>query len=170
MRELRLTLDAQEKKGTTFERSLVKRTMAAFVLGALFFGPVGCGTTNGDQGSDPCTRDDADGIVGGGYTFMVTVDDTMFAPTILKAQNESNITLTLKNAGTKPHDLVFSCIATPNNNGCPTKSCFDESASIKSLAPGMSATVMFETPNPEGIYVFKSDLAGDMQTGQFIVQ
>jgi hypothetical protein len=68
---------------------------------------------------------------------------------------------------------------TPNINGCPSTSCFDASASIEPIAPGESATTMFEVPRPEGIHYFHSDVAGDviepcsagaLGCGQFIVK
>jgi len=109
----------------------------------------GCGTTSGLGGSD------SDGIKGGTFTFVVTVSDDAFAPAILKAQNDATVHLTLSNTGTRPHDFVVPAVA---------------SARVPSVAPGASATVTFTTPDSEGIYVYASDLPGDAQTGQLIIQ
>jgi hypothetical protein len=113
---------------------------------------------------------DADGLQGGNVTLDLEISDTAFSPAILKAENLARVTLTLKNTGTLPHDFVVACIATPNGNGCPATSCFPDGGAIGPLAPGASTTATFSTPNPEGIYDFRSDLPGDMQTGQFVVQ
>jgi len=122
----------------------------------------------------PCTTDQ-DGISGGSASFVVTVTDTGFSPKILKAQNLAQVSLTLKNSGTRPHDLVVGCIATPNDNGCPTTSCFPDASTVGPLSPDASVTATLVTPNPEGIYPFRSDVAADGEgdgglTGQFIVQ
>jgi hypothetical protein len=122
------------------------------------------------SGSDTCGPGDQDGVAGGSYAFDLTVTDDAFTPTILKAQNDATVTLTLTNSGTKPHDFVVDCLATPNGTGCPTTSCFPAAATIPAVAPGATATATFVTPLPEGIYVFRSDQPGDAQTGQFIVQ
>lgn len=129
-------------------------------------------TACGDPGAGkgPCALDDADGLVGGDYRFEVSVDDLAFSPVILKSQNDAEITLTLTNAGTTPHNLVIDCIPTPNDNGCPAEACFPSGANVPTLAPGESATVTFVTPLPEGIYDFRSTLPGDTQSGQFILQ
>lgn len=121
----------------------------------------------GDGGA--CSSDQ-DGIIGGAVTLDLTVTDDAFAPIILKAQNRASVTLTLTNQGSRPHDLVFDCLPTPNANGCPTTSCFPDAAAIGPLPPDASATATFVTPNPEGIYTFRSDQAGDTQSGQFVVQ
>jgi hypothetical protein len=136
-------------------------------------------TSCGPSAGGGCASGDGDGLNGGDFTFALTVSDTAFAPTILKAQNLAHVTLTMTNVGTKPHDFVIDCIPTPNSNGCPTTSCFVD-AGIPPVAPDASATQSFATPNPEGIYTFRSDLPGDTQTtadggtvglvGQFIVQ
>ena len=128
---------------------------------------VACGSSSG---GDICGPGDQDGVAGGSYAFDLTVTDDAFQPSILKAQNDATVTLTLTNTGTKPHDFVIDCLATPNGNGCPTTSCFPVSAVIAAVAPGATATATFVTPLPEGIYVFRSDPPGDTQTGQFIVQ
>ena len=141
-----------------------------FVFASAFAGACG-GDGGGDDGDDTCTPDDTDGVAGGNTTFALTVDDTSFKPTILKTQNVSNVTLTLTNAGTKPHGFTVDCIATPNSSGCPTQSCFPDGSMIAPIAPGATATVTFVTPNPEGIYAFHSNAPGDTQpAGQFVIQ
>jgi hypothetical protein len=138
---------------------------------ALFVAALTLACSSGTKGNgDTCSADDADGMNGGSTTLDLTIDDTAFTPAILKTENRANVTLTVKNAGTKPHDFVVACLATPNGNGCPTTSCFPDAATIGSIPPDASVTTTFTTPSPEGIYDFKSDLTGDTQTGQFIVQ
>lgn len=144
-------------------QSVARVSAAGLVVSALAFA-LAC---EGPQA--PCS-DDADGVSGGDYTFVVTVDDTSFTPALFAAQNGANVTLTVKNAGTKPHDFVIDCLPTPNDLGCPTSSCFEAGAAFAALAPGASETHAFVTPTPEGIYTFRSDLPGDAQTGQFVVQ
>jgi hypothetical protein len=139
---------------------------AAAVSLSLVAGLARCASTQ----AAPCGSGDQDGITGGSFTGDLVVDDDAFAPIILKSQNSAAVTLTLTNRGTKPHDLVFDCLATPNDNGCPQKSCFPDAASIGPLAPDASATTLFVTPKPEGIYTFHSDLPGDTQRGQYVVQ
>jgi hypothetical protein len=134
----------------------------------------------GDEGgSSSCAPSDSDGMNGGCYAFDLTVDDTGFSPFILKSENLAQVTITLRNAGTKPHDLVVGCIPV-SFPGCPPQQCFPSAANIAMLAPGQSATTTFVTPNLEGIYTFRSDLPGDSQLdsdggvsglwGQFVVQ
>ncbi|MGO8993554.1 MAG: cupredoxin domain-containing protein [Polyangiaceae bacterium] len=144
----------------------VVRVVLATVTAASLVAGAHCTTST----AGACTPDDADGIQGGAYVFDLQVSDTAFTPIILTAENLAQVTVTLKNTGTKPHDFVVQCMATPNDNGCPTTSCFPDASTIGPLAPDASATATFETPNPEGTYNFYSDLPGDTQTGQFIVQ
>jgi hypothetical protein len=131
-------------------------------------------------GGNVCQPGDSDGVVGGCYAFEVRVDETGFTPAILKAQNRGEVTLKLTNAGKMPHDFVVGCIPTGQLNGCPPETCFPSDSAVSSVPAGSSATVTFVTPNPEGIYTFRSDVAGDSQvgddggasglTGQFILQ
>ena len=133
-----------------------------------------------DAGSGACSPGDTDGLIGGCFVFDVTVNDQGFSPVILKAQNLGQVTLQLHNAGASPHDFVVDCLPTPNGQGCPAQSCFPAAARIPPLAPGASATTTFVTPNPEGIYNFRSDVGTDSQDesdggvsglwGQFVVQ
>jgi len=124
------------------------------------------------KNDDLCTPDDADGIISEPAVLELTVTDREFAPKILTTQNSSDITLTLKNEGTTPHSFVVDCLPTPNNDGCPTKSCFPSEANVDPVAPGAEATIMFETPLVEGIYTFRSNVAEDtdLESGQFIIQ
>jgi hypothetical protein len=117
------------------------------------------GLACGSQGS--LGGSDQNGIQGGQATFQVTVDDSMFSPMILKAENVAHVTLTLTNTGSRPHDFVVEC-----GNGA----CFPDAAAIGPLAPDAGAVTSFVAPFTEGIYPFHSDLPGDMQTGQFILQ
>ena len=145
------------------------------VAAGLAFGVVSCSDSPGSGG---CTADQ-DGLSGGTYTFVLTVNDTAFSPAILSAQNRAKVTLTLKNTGSKPHDFAVDCLHTPNSTGCPTESCFPDGGSIPAVAPGGSATTTFVSP-PDGLYVFRSDLGTDSRlaadggvtglAGQFNVQ
>ena len=131
-------------------------------------------------GGGACKPGDADGIIGGCYAFALTVDDATFTPIILKSQNLGEVTIKLTNNGSKPHDLVFGCIPTPSLNGCPAQSCFPAAANLAPVVPGATASTTFVAPSPEGIYVFRSDVAGDSTSdtdggrsglwGQFVVQ
>src|SRR6185503_12585220 len=97
-------------------------------------------------------------------------DDAAFTPAILKVQNLTKVTLTLTNAGTTPHDFIVSCLPTPNDDGCPTRSCFPEGSATGPLDSGKSLTVKFLVPRVEGIYTFRSSVEGDAQKGQLVVQ
>ena len=158
--------------------SLVSLALAlAFVYGCsdVSGGPADAGPSctaasgNGDDESDAdtdggesvCKPGDADGVNGGCFAFTITVDDNGFSPIILKAENNARVVVTVKNAGTKAHDFSVGCIATSNLRGCPAQTCFPAASAIPAISPGASASVSFVTPNPEGIYVFRSDLNGD---------
>lgn len=127
----------------------------AITLSTLALALAACGSQAGLGG------DDRDGIVGGSNTFILTVNDSVFAPTILKTQNLANVTLTLTNAGTSPHGMRIECM---------TATCFPQTAHIDPLAPGASATTTFQTPRTEGIYDITSNGPVNVQSGQFIVQ
>lgn len=129
---------------------------------------LGCGSS--DDSQEPCGPDDFDGVNGGKYTFQVTVTDSEFSPNIVKTQNVSHVTLILTNAGTRPHGFSIDCLPTPNDRGCPAESCFPPASMVASVDPGSNQTVEFDVPNPEGIHTFRSPVAGDTLTGQFIVQ
>jgi hypothetical protein len=110
---------------------------------------------------------DSDGINGGDYTFVLTVDDTGFSKNILATQNDAQATITLTNKGTRPHGFQVGCTnvlpAYPVlPNGCPASACFPSNATMPPLAPGATMTVTFDTPTPDGlIYPFRSDVPGD---------
>ncbi|MGA2449418.1 MAG: hypothetical protein ABTD50_12110 [Polyangiaceae bacterium] len=99
---------------------------------------------------------------------------------ILTSQNDAQVTLTLQNAGSKPHGFQMDCtsvtVAYPTvPQGCPTAACFPASAFIPPLAPGASATITFDTPTPDGlIYPFRSSEPDDssvpgLNAGQWIL-
>jgi hypothetical protein len=71
------------------------------------------------------------------------------------------VTLTLTNTGTRPHDFVVECVGSV---------CFPDASTIATVGPDASSTAQFVAPGTEGIYTFRSDLPGDMQAGQFILQ
>ncbi len=127
------------------------------------------GCTAAERG-EACELDDADGVIGGTYRFQVRVDDMEFTPKILKVQNSATVTLELTNTGTEPHGFAIDCLATPNDDGCPTEACFEDASRIAPLEPGESVTVEFEAPRAEGIYDFRSTADGDEHVGQFVVQ
>jgi len=113
-----------------------------------------CGNT--DLGGD-----DQDGIVGGDYTFELAVDDAGFSPTILKTQNLANVTLTLKNAGAMPHGFAIACMGS---------TCFPDASKIAPVVGGATAVAKFQTPRVEGTYTFGTNVTGETQSGQFIIQ
>jgi hypothetical protein len=145
---------------------------AMVVLLGLALSRCGVGASGGGGGSS--CLDDANGLSGGDYTFVLTVDDTAFSKPILQTENLAQVTLTLTNMGTKPHGFAIECIPTSAPAGCPAQSCFPDGSTIAPLAPGASATVIFDTPSTEGIYTFKSNDPGDgavsgLNAGQFIL-
>jgi hypothetical protein len=110
-----------------------------------------------------------DGISGGAAPIVVVVDDDGFHPRLVTAQDKANVTLTLKNEGTRPHGFAVECVPTPNHNGCPSQSCFPEKATIPPIPPGGSATTTFAAPDLERLYPIRSTAHGDSLTGQFKV-
>lgn len=118
-------------------------------------------TSGGGSGGNSCFPDN-DGINGGDYTFVLTVDDTGFSKMLLSTQNDAQATVTLTNMGTKPHGFEVECTSVlpnyPNEPaGCPTTACFPAGSTIAPLAPGASQTITFDTPTPDNlIYPFKS--------------
>ena len=143
------------------------RTCAAWLLGA---GALVLGCAGPVDGSGTCQPGDADGIIGGQKTVGVTVDDEGFTPTPITAQNTATVTIELRNTGTAPHGFAVGCVATPNDTGCPTKSCFPEDARIAPVDPGSTGTARFVVPLTEAIYPVTSTAAGDAFEGQFVVQ
>jgi hypothetical protein len=131
-----------------------------------------CSSSKEDDHDSACTPDDADGIVSEPANPLLTVTDSGFTPKLVTVQNTSDITLTLENRGTRPHGFVVDCLPTPNSDGCPAVSCFPSEARIDALDAGDSATIRFESPLVEGIYIFHSSAPGDdeLASGQLIVQ
>ena len=128
---------------------------------------IGC---SGDDGGDACELEDADGIIGGKYTFALRVNDDAFEPILFAAQNTAEVTLTLTNEGTTEGGFGIDCLPTPNDDGCATQSCFADSHVIEPLAPGASKTAVFKIPEVEGIHTFRALPGDDRRSGQFIVQ
>ena len=125
---------------------------------------------SGEDEGDKCELEDADGVIGGSYTFVLRVDDQKFDPIIFAGQNTADVTLTLTNQGTGLAGFSIDCLPTPNSDGCAQQSCFPKSHAIAPIAPGTSETVVFKIPEVEGIHTYRA-LAGDnARTGQFIVQ
>jgi hypothetical protein len=144
----------------------VERLLLAFCFWPLVW-LIGCS----DEGEgDKCELEDADGIIGGTYTFALRVNDQSFEPIVFPGQNTADVTLTLTNQGTGVGGFSIDCLPTPNSDGCPTQSCFPDSHVIEPIAPGASATVVFKIPEVEGIYTFRALRDDDARTGQFIVQ
>jgi hypothetical protein len=119
---------------------------------------------------------DHDGINGGDYTIDLLVDDNEFykmmgttkvQQVVIGTQNDAQVTLTLTNNGTKPHGFEVGCTnVLPSYpdlpSGCPAVACFPAGATIAPIAAGKSATVVFDTPTPDGLnYPFKSSEASD---------
>ena len=113
-------------------------------------------------------------MLGGNVTVLVSVSDTAFTvggvnsgstESNISLENSTNVTLTLTNTGTKPHDMTIACIPTELPAACMNQtSCFPLEANIATLMPGESKTVTFTAPVVEGIYQFVSDVDGDMTT------
>jgi hypothetical protein len=152
----------------------------------------GCSKDSDDDDNDPTNGGmcfpDSDGLTGGFYPIAVTVTDTGFLKNLIATQNDSMVTLTLTNAGTKPHGFSVGCVSVLSSYPklpamCPTVSCFPgataqgstadggaadggtsdggaaaQTATVAPIAPGASATIMFNTPTPDGlIYPFTSN-------------
>ena len=123
-----------------------------------------------EASEDLCQPDDLDGVIGGEAEFEVTVDEAAFSPRILTAQNRATVTLTLTNAGSESQGFFIECLPTPNNDGCPTASCFSDDARIEPIAPGESTNVVFEVPIVEGTYSIVSAPDRDEPSAQFVVK
>src|SRR5688500_3203640 len=127
-----------------------------------------CGSVDTPEGA--CQPDDLDGVIGGEVEFDVTVDEKAFSPRILTAQNRATVTLTLTNAGSEPQGFFIECLPTPNDDGCPTESCFADDARIAPIAPGKSSKAAFEVPIVEGTYSIVSEPGRDEPSAQFVVK
>jgi hypothetical protein len=119
---------------------------------------------------DACALDDQDGIIGGTDVFVLRITDTGFQPPILTAQNQSDVTLMLRNESSGEAGFIVDCLPTPNQDGCAQESCFPGEALIPAIAPGQSARAEFQLPAVEGEYVYRALAGDDTRTGQFIVQ
>ena len=169
--------------GLRFARAAHAR-VALLALAALALVNSGCGKDDDDP-TDPTNGGmcfpDSDGLTGGAYTIAVTVTDTGFMKNLIATQNDSMVTLTLTNAGTKPHGFAVGCVSVLSSYPqlpamCPTVSCFPgasapgstvdggagdggtsdggaaaQTATIAPIAPGTSQTIMFFTPTPDGL-------------------
>jgi len=150
-----------------------------------------CSSSNTDSGSVSCSSvspdaatttspstcyPDNDGINNETYVIDIAVDDTGFSSTggddagaknILATQNESQVTLTLTNNGTKPHGFQVGCVSVCSSYptlpaGCSPEACFPADSTIAPIAPGAKATITFDTPTPDGlIYPFSSSEPAD---------
>jgi len=135
---------------------------------ALALTSAACGGDEGEGGA--CEPDDLDGVIGGDATFEVTVDDDAFSPRILTAQNQAHVTLTLTNGGSEARGFFVECLQTPNDDGCPTESCFPDEARLDPIEPGESLTIEFEVPVVEGAYTIVSAPGESQPSAQFIVK
>jgi hypothetical protein len=125
---------------------------------------------SGDGGGNACEIEDQDGIIGGTEVFVLRVGDAGFQPVILTAQNQADVTLTLRNESSGEAGFLVDCLPTPNQDGCAQESCFEARASIAPIAPGESATVQFKLPAVEGDYRYRARAGEDTRVGQFILQ
>jgi hypothetical protein len=148
-----------------------RRGAAAVVWIGLLVGATHCQNSNTTSADGGCQLDDQNGTSGGAKVIDITVNDTGFfvggpdsgsTSSNVAFENSSNVTLTLFNVGTKPHDLTVQCQA-PNSDNCEMQWCFPAAANVPAVQPGQSATTTFTAPFNEGVYVFTSDLAGDKQ-------
>jgi len=123
--------------------------------------PVGQLAVDGGANAAYCYPDN-DGINGGSYTFVLTVDDTGFSKSLLTTQNDAQATVTLTNMGMRPHGFTVGCTTTTAPAGCSTHVCFPSNATIAPLMPGETKTITFDTPTPDGIiYPWSSGAPGD---------
>lgn len=132
--------------------------MRLVVLAAVFL--LACSSSDADDDDgDACNPPDQDGIIGGAFSLDVSVSDTDFSPKVVQVQNSANVTLTVRNTGTKVHGFEVGCQSVP---GCTV--CFPDAAKV-SVEPGASETVTFTAPSLEGLYPVTS--TGDTFVGQF---
>jgi len=144
----------------------IERIVAACSIGLLVL-LTGC---SGEDEGNKCELEDADGIIGGKYTFLLRVNDRSFEPIVFAGQNTADVTLTLTNQSTSVSGFSIDCLPTPNENGCATESCFPDSHVVEPIASGASATARFKIPEVEGIYTFRALSGDDARIGQFIVE
>jgi hypothetical protein len=123
-----------------------------------------------EETGDACTPDDLDGVIGGDVTFEVTIGDDAFSPRILTAQNRAAVTLTLTNDSNEARGFFVECLPTPNDDGCPSDSCFPDDARLDPIEPGASAIAEFEVPIVEGAYTIVSAPGETEPSAQFIVK
>jgi len=134
---------------------------------------------DGDDDDIGACNPDQNGTTGGVNVIHLTMTDTGFTvgavgngpgePNIT-TENLAHVMLTITNSGTRPHDFVIQCIATPNTSGCPQQTCFPPEANSTAIDPGAMKTLDFVTPAHEGAYPFSSDLPGDTALiGQFVL-
>jgi hypothetical protein len=138
----------------------------AGALGVLALTFACASSKDGGAAGDACFPD-ADGFTGYAYTLDLTVDDAAFSKRVLSTQNNSTVTLTLKNVGTLPHGFELACVDVTTEYpslpaGCPRVTCFPDASTIAPLMPGDSQTVTFVTPTTDNlIYPFESSAADD---------
>jgi len=160
----------------THARDPLAPGLALGLVGAALLHCSSCSTSAHAGGDGGACFADSDGITGGSYTIDLVVDDTGFHPSggadagmknVLTTQNDSTVTLTLTNTGTKPHGFEVECTrVTPAYPdlpaGCADMSCFPSSSTIAPIASGESKTVTFFTPTADGLlYPFKSSAPDD---------
>jgi hypothetical protein len=186
--------------------SRIKRALVTLASLAL----LACGSSDSDSDADIDDDDDedpfasgmcfpdADGLTDDPIQIELTVTDTGFSKKVLTSQDNSRITLTLKNDGSKPHGFRVGCAsvleAYPNvPDRCPKVTCFPGSiaegddgdsvadddaempASIEPIEPGDSKTIMFITPTTDNvIYPFTSnspddESVEDLNNGQWTI-
>jgi len=140
----------------------------ASLLAVLLVAPlVGCGAGSDTSTGGECFPD-ADGVTGGAYTLELTVDDEGFSKTVLSTQDNSTVTLTLRNAGSVAHGFELGCVSVTSEfpqlpAGCPSLSCFPPESALGPLEPGESKSVTFFTPTPDNlIYPFHSNAPDDV--------
>ena len=145
-------------------------------------------SAGGSSGDGGACFPDSDGLNGGSFTIEVVVDDTGFysddadagMKSVIATQNDAQVTLTLKNTGTKPHGFEVECTSVTSAYpdlpaGCPSMTCFPSNSTIAPIAPGTSKTITFDTPTPDGLlYPFKSSEPADsavpgLNDGQWIL-
>jgi hypothetical protein len=123
----------------------VKAVLLALAGLALFNASCSKDSDDDDDDNDPTKTGmcfpDSDGLTGGAYTVDVEVTDTGFVKNLITAQNDSMVTLTLKNSGTKPHGFAVGCVnvltSYPNLPAkCPPVSCFPGASAPGSTVDG----------------------------------